>query len=94
MTPQLCRNGGIQSEWKPPLSVFGPHTKASSSHGGVSDSCRLDILSHIRIPYIQVFLPALCFFISHSLTLSHTSTDPQVMTFHLDNKKIEGERER
>lgn len=43
---------------------------------------------------LSVFLPALCVFISRSLTLSHTSTDPQVMTSHLDNKKIEGERER
>lgn len=63
MTPRSHRNGGIQSEWKPPLSVFGPHAKVSSSQGGGSDSCRLDILPHIRIPYIQV----LCLFPSSTL---------------------------
>lgn len=35
----------------------------SSSQGGRSDSCRLDILPHIRIPYIQV----LCLFLSSTL---------------------------
>lgn len=57
MTPRSHRNGGIQSEWKPPLSVFGPHAKVSSSQRGGSDSCRLHILPHIRMPYIQVVCP-------------------------------------
>lgn len=57
MTPRSHRNGGIQSEWKPPLSVFGPHAKVSSSQRGGSDSCRLHILPHIRMAYIQVVCP-------------------------------------
>lgn len=46
--------------------------------------------AHIGTPYR--FLPhSLCpfVFISRSLTVSHASTDPQVMTSHSDNKKIE-----
>lgn len=86
--------GGIQSKWKPPLSRIGPHTKVSLSHGGESDSCRLYIHSRMRIPYIQVLcvgssstLWVSLFLIWCSLTLSHTSTDPQFMTSQSDNKK-------
>lgn len=92
---EVAGTARFRASQKPPLSVFGPHTKVSLSHGGELDSWSLYILSHLRISYIQVlcvvFSSTLCVsvFISCSLAVSHTSTDPQVMTSDWDNKKLE-----
>lgn len=85
---------GIQSKWKPSLStVFGPHTKVSRRR--VRQLLPLHSLTHKNTVHTgtlcHFLLHFLCLFafISCSLTVSHTSTDPQVMTSHSDNKKLE-----
>lgn len=79
---------GFRSGWKLPLSICGPCTKEFWSHGVEAESWQSNTstLSHTyRYTFNLFILNSLCLFVflSCSLTLTHVSTDPQVMTSHL-----------